>query len=222
MDEVADMPPQMQVALLRVLEDRQVTPVGSTRPRTVDVRIVSATHDDLREEVEVGTFREDLYHRLNVISIALPPLRQRDGDLVLLAEHLLAKTEEPKTLHVDAAAVLAHYDWPGNVRELDNVLRAASLLEDGPEVTPEILESILRSRRARPVRPAPNPAHLGPRAHEVLQALGERWLSSAQLADRVGVSHRTVNRDLDQLLGLGLIEAHGRARARVYRRVDGR
>ncbi len=220
LDEVADMPPPMQVALLRVLEDRKVTPVGSTRPRTVDVRVVSATHDDLSAEVEMGTFREDLYHRLNVISIRLPPLRDRDGDLLLLAEHLLAKTEEPKCLHPDALSVLKRHDWPGNVRELDNVLRAASLLEDGPEVTPEILASILQSRRARAPRRAQTSSPLGPRSHELLRALGDRWLSSTQLAERVGVSHRTVNRDLEHLLGMGLVESHGRARARVYRRVE--
>jgi DNA-binding NtrC family response regulator len=219
LDEVADMPPPMQVALLRVLEDRKVTPVGSTRPRTVDVRVVSATHGDLSAEVDMGTFREDLYHRLNVISIHLPPLRDRNGDLLLLAEHLLAKTEEPKCLHPDAVSVLKRHDWPGNVRELDNVLRAASLLEDGPEVTPETLASILQSRRARAPRQGQKSSPLGPRSHELLRALGDRWLSSTQLAERVGVSHRTVNRDLEHLLGMGLIETHGRARARVYRRV---
>jgi transcriptional regulator with AAA-type ATPase domain len=220
LDEVADMPPAMQVALLRVLEDRLVVPVGGERPRNVNVRLVSATHKGLHAEVEAGRFREDLYHRLAVIEIALPPLRERGEDLEILAAHLLARTSEQKTLHPDSLPVLARHSWPGNVRELDNVLRAASLLVDGPEVTPEILERILQARRSSPPPAQTQAPRLGPRTDALLRILGERWWAAPDLAGAMGVSSRTVNRELVGLLAKGLVMAHGEARARRYRRAS--
>ncbi len=218
LDEVADMPPPMQVALLRVLEEGQLTPVGASRSRRVDVRIVCASHNDLQDEVAAGRFREDLYHRLNVLTIHLPPLRDRGEDLLLLARHLLMRMTPTRRLHRDAASVLMQHDWPGNVRELDNVLQAAALLSDDIELTPETLAHILAGRRRR--TPAAAPAQLGPRTERILAALGPRWLSAPELARAVGVSPRTINRELRKLLDRGLVEAHGQARQRSYRRAD--
>ncbi|MHC5011774.1 MAG: sigma 54-interacting transcriptional regulator, partial [Planctomycetota bacterium] len=216
LDEVVEMPPAMQVALLRVLEEKRVVPVGSTRARRVDVRIISATHGDLSREVAAGRFREDLYHRIAVFTLRLPPLRERAGDLEVLARHLLSRTPEQRTLHRDAVAALARHHWPGNIRELDNVLRAAALLADGPEVTPELIDQILRGRR-RAVTPARVPT-LGPRSAALLTALGDRWLAAADLARSLGVSTRTVNREIARLMEQGMLRAHGEARARRYHR----
>ena len=186
LDEVADMPPTMQVALLRVLEEGHVVvPVGSVRSCDVNVRVLCATHKSMSAEVAAGRFREDLFHRLNVVSIQLPPLREREADLVLLAEHLLGRIDPPCRLHADSYAVLARYAWPGNVRELDNVLRAAALLADEPEITPESLRGILGRRRERAAR-APLSSTWGPRTEALLGALGSRWLSSSELASAAG------------------------------------
>ncbi len=220
LDEVADMPPEMQVALLRVLEDRQVRPVGSVRTIPVDVRIVSASARDLAVEVAAGRFREDLYHRLNVVRIDLPPLRERRDDVLLLAQHLLARTPERAALHGDAASLLLAHDWPGNVRELENVLRAAAVLSGGREITPALLQGVMEQHRTF-LRRSPVPAgRLGPRQSALLQELGQGWRSAGELAALVGVSVRTVNRDLDALVTDGRVEAMGEARARRYQRRD--
>jgi DNA-binding NtrC family response regulator len=213
LDEVADMPPPMQVALLRALEQQEVVPVGATRPRTVDVRVVAATNKDLEAEVRAGRFREDLYHRVAVVEIRIPPLRERLDDLPQLAQHLLSKCQPPKALHVDALAFLARHPWPGNIRELDNILRAAALLVEGPEVTPEILDRLLRDRASdeRRVRSQVD------RPEAILRAIGPGWRSAPELAEEVGVSIRTVNRDLERLQALGQVVAEGEARARRYR-----
>jgi DNA-binding NtrC family response regulator len=129
LDEIGDMPPAMQAKILRVLQDAVVTPVGG-RPAAVDVRIIAATHRDLTEWVADGRFREDLYYRLNVVRITLPPLRERLADIVPLAEHFLraATTREPKQVTAAAAARLLSHTWPGNVRELKNVIERANVL----------------------------------------------------------------------------------------------
>jgi DNA-binding NtrC family response regulator len=140
LDEIGELPFALQVKLLRVIEDRQVWPVGATRPVPVDVRIVASTNRDLAREVEAGRFREDLFYRLNVVQITLPPLRERRGDIPLLAEHLLQRLNAKlgtTFLDVEAGAlrVLARQSWKGNVRELENVLERAMVLGDGPQLT---------------------------------------------------------------------------------------
>jgi DNA-binding NtrC family response regulator len=194
-----------------------VCPVGSLRDREVDVRIVCATNTELVEEVRSGRFREDLYHRLNVIEIRVPPLRQRLLDIPLLAEHLLSKMREPRTLHVDALAVLRRYPWPGNVRQLDNVLRAAALLTNGPEITPELLERLLAERS--PGTLPESGTTPGPRATGLLKGLRGQWRSAGDLAKELQVSQRTVNRELRRLCEGGVVEALGEARSRRYRLV---
>ena len=132
LDEVGEMSLGMQTKLLRVLEDEMVRPVGAVQPRKVDVRIVAATHRDLEQMVSDGTFREDLYYRLNVITVTVPPLRERQGDVPLLVDHLLRKHAPDRLLKVSRAAMttLSHHPWPGNVRQLENEVRRALVLAD--------------------------------------------------------------------------------------------
>ncbi|WFE72846.1 sigma-54 dependent transcriptional regulator [Halomonas sp. M1] len=139
LDEIGDMPLAFQAKLLRTLQTGTILPVGSTQPIHVDCRIVSACHRNLAEAVAQGEFREDLYYRLNVLSIELPPLRDRDNDVVALAQRLLSKIAlEEHTLacklSINAVNSLKAYSWPGNVRELENILRRAAILYQGMEL----------------------------------------------------------------------------------------
>lgn len=131
-DEMGELPPALQPKLLRVLEDGSMRRVGSHKARTVDVRIVAATNRDLAEEVANGAFREDLYYRINVMSLQLPPLREREGDLELLVTHLLGDQWE---VEPEAMTALQGYNWPGNVRQLINALERATVLADDKTIT---------------------------------------------------------------------------------------
>jgi DNA-binding NtrC family response regulator len=145
LDEVGELKPSLQAKLLRVLEERRFERLGGSTPVTVDVRWVAATNRDLRSMAREGTFREDLYHRLAVFPIRLPPLRERREDIVPLAESLVAQVSvlagrpTPPRLDDAAKARLSSGDWPGNVRELRNVLERATILADGPVIRPEHL-----------------------------------------------------------------------------------
>lgn len=137
LDEIGDMDLAMQAKLLRALQDRVVTPVGG-RPVPIDVRVIAATHRDLLQAIRAGTFREDLYYRLGVVPLALPPLRERKADIIPLAEHFLALSAEkrrPKQLSTDAISRLIAHSWPGNVRELVNSMKRVSTLVRLPVVT---------------------------------------------------------------------------------------
>ncbi len=141
LDEIGDISPTVQVKLLRVLEEREFERVGGNRTFKVDVRIVAATHRDLKKKLEDGSFREDLYYRLNVIEIAIPPLRERPGDVPLLAQHFLRKYADANgkqlsELDDDVLALLLSYGWPGNVRELENAMERAVVLADGDRLLP--------------------------------------------------------------------------------------
>jgi transcriptional regulator with GAF, ATPase, and Fis domain len=143
LDEVGDIPLELQSRLLRVVQDREVDPVGGARPVTVDVRIIAATRRDLREEVAAGRFREDLYYRLAVVPILLPPLRDRLDDIPLLVRHFLAKHAPGRSDRMQASdaavARLTRHDWPGNVRELENLVERAVVLGAGPILGPDDL-----------------------------------------------------------------------------------
>jgi DNA-binding NtrC family response regulator len=132
LDEIGDMPPAMQAKILRVLQDKVVMPVGG-RPAAVDVRVIAATHRDLTEWIAEGRFRDDLYYRLNIVRITMPPLRERLADIVPLAEHFLraVSAREPKRLTAPAAARLLSHSWPGNVRELKNVIERTNVFVRG-------------------------------------------------------------------------------------------
>jgi len=165
LDEIGEMPLHLQVKLLRVLQERQVERIGGTGPRSIDVRIVSATHRDLMEMVREKRFREDLYYRLAVFPVHLPPLRDREGDTALLAQHFLEKSlkeegKPPKTIAPATLAALDKYPFPGNVRELENVINRAVLLCASDVIEPRdlpisLLESVRTDDRDVRVRSGP-------------------------------------------------------------------
>lgn len=149
LDEVSETSASMQVKLLRVLQDKEVCMVGSTRTRQVDVRILAATNKDLWKLVKNGSFRKDLFYRLNVLTIVLPPLRDRGNDILLLATHFAkrfsAEFNRPRALFSEQAmAVLRNYDWPGNVRELENVVQRLVLMTDGDSIDVPDLPKLMR------------------------------------------------------------------------------
>jgi DNA-binding NtrC family response regulator len=131
-DEIGDLPLELQVKLLRVLQEKEFRPVGSLQRVQIDVRIVAATHRNLQAEVAAGRFREDLYHRLNVIRITLPPLRERKEDIPLLIERFFAAAQSRYILTNEALEAIVGYDWPGNIRELKNCLDRMMALNSGP------------------------------------------------------------------------------------------
>jgi transcriptional regulator with GAF, ATPase, and Fis domain len=145
LDEIGNIPPETQAKLLRVIQEREFTPLGDTAARRVDVRIIAATNIDLKEAVRQGTFREDLYYRLAVVPIELPPLRERREDILPLAQHFIRKYNEENARHIsdqlapDVLALMEAYTWPGNVRELENVMERAVVIAPTDEVSCQCL-----------------------------------------------------------------------------------
>lgn len=159
LDEIAEIPPMAQAKLLRVLQEGVIEPLGTNKPVEVDVRIVSATHRNLKQRIKDGLFREDLYYRLNVLDVAIPALRERRGDLPLLVEYFLARMvrpgKEPPSISPRAWAALSDYGFPGNVRELEHAVQRAVVLSRGREIDLEHLpEDIVGA-----VKPAPSSGH---------------------------------------------------------------
>jgi len=153
LDEIGDMPLALQVKLLRVLQDKEIRPIGTTQSSPVDVRIISATHRNLEEAIKAGTFREDLYYRLNVVSFALPALCERREDVPVLATHFLSQLAEryKKPLNgfaSEAMEILVKSSWPGNVRELYNVVEQAVALSTTSIITPALVDSAMRGQSA--------------------------------------------------------------------------
>jgi two-component system response regulator GlrR len=153
LDEIGDMPPPLQVKLLRVLQEGEVRPVGATETRAVDVRILSATHRNLEEAIASGEFREDLYYRLNVVNLALPPLRERREDIPLLAQHFLSELTEKYRRRIhgfapDALDMLVAADWPGNIRQLHNVLEQCIALCTTATIPATLVARALRDKPA--------------------------------------------------------------------------
>ena len=150
LDEVGETSPAIQVKLLRVLQEREIIPVGGTKPIKVDVRLIAATNADLEKEVKDDRFRADLYYRLNVIPINLPPLRDRRDDIPLLIDHFLKiatqKTGKVKEVSKEAMECMINYDWPGNVRELENIIERAVILEETDEITLDSLPEKIRNK----------------------------------------------------------------------------
>jgi transcriptional regulator with PAS, ATPase and Fis domain len=144
LDEITTLNPALQSKLLRVLQERTVQRVGGRSSKKIDFRLICATNDDLEDLVRKGQFREDLYYRINVVPIAVPPLRERDGDVPLLADHFLrnycAASKKPlKTVQPEVLEILEDYPWPGNVRELENVIQRLVVMVSGPNITAEHL-----------------------------------------------------------------------------------
>jgi DNA-binding NtrC family response regulator len=150
LDEVGETSPAIQVKLLRVLQEREIIPVGGTSPIKVNARLIAATNADLEKAIQEDSFRADLYYRLNVIPVVIPPLRQRRDDIPLLVEHFLEKasekTGERKAISKEAMNLLTDYDFPGNVRELENIMERAVILQEGEQVDVDDLPDKVRSR----------------------------------------------------------------------------
>jgi DNA-binding NtrC family response regulator len=209
LDEIGDMGLRLQQGLLRVLQEQEVTPVGATRPREVDVRVVAATHRDLQKETETGRFREDLFYRLNVFHIDLPPLRERRGDIPLLIEAALQRLrrrpqgEQRLTCSPFAIRLLRAYGWPGNVRELISVLESASIRASGNRIEAQHLPETVRSCSSdQPVEERPRYRTRSAEADEreaILAALREARGVRTQAAQLLGMSRTTLWRKMQQL-----------------------
>ena len=159
LDEIGELPLQMQVKLLRAIQEKQIQPVGSTHEIKVSARIIAATNRDLREEVEARRFREDLFFRLNVIQIALPPLRERRSDIPMFIEHFISRFNDELGKSIEGVSpevrdVLINYDYRGNVRELENIIEHAVTLETGSQITIQSLPAYLRNSLTE-IKPAP-------------------------------------------------------------------
>ncbi|MBF0311583.1 MAG: sigma 54-interacting transcriptional regulator [Magnetococcales bacterium] len=208
LDEIGDISPAMQTRLLRAIQEREIERVGDARPIRVDVRIVAATNKNLREEVEKGTFREDLYFRLNVVEIPMPPLRERLGDLELLVAHFVAKFNTKYQRSIGGVApqvmdIFQHHPWPGNVRELENVLEHAFVICRVPLIRVKHLpKSLLLGRPcADPavIPPAVTSSPAGSEKESILRALEAAHWHKKQAAKLLGVARSTFYRKLEKL-----------------------
>ena len=176
LDEVGETSPAIQVKLLRVLQEREIIPVGGTQPIKVNVRLIAATNADLERAVQEDRFRADLFYRLNVIPVMIPPLRRRRDDIPLLVDYFLErasqKTKRKKTISSAAMELLAAYDFPGNVRELENIMERAVILQDGDQIEADDLPDKVRVH-------APNRGRLGiERAQMTLEDLEKEYLTA--------------------------------------------
>jgi len=205
LDEIGEMTPATQVKLLRVLQEREVIPVGSTEPVPVDVRVVAATNRELEEEIRRGRFRQDLYYRLNVIALHLPPLRDRKDDIPLLIDHFLDGWEDEgdgrPQVGDSALEVMLEYDWPGNVRELQNALERAVVVAQGKKIKPEHLPDRVRETRTPRIAESelpPNPSM------EVIERAYIEWVlktedgNKTRAAEVLGIDPSTLYRKLNR------------------------
>ena len=202
LDEIGELPSNAQVKLLRVLEDEMVRPVGSTRFVKVDVRIIAASAQDLTEAVKQVTFRDDLFYRINVLSIHLPPLRDRKEDIPLLVNHFIEKLNKRLKkgiggIRADALQALMEYPWPGNVRELENVIERTMVLTDRSEIhTEELPEEIHSSPTGRESFPTGSVSiKTNTRALEkklIQRALQETGNNRTRAAKLLEISHPTL------------------------------
>ena len=206
LDELGETTPSTQVKLLRVLQTREVIPVGATESVAVETRVIAATNRDLEEEIKRGNFRSDLFYRLNVFALHLPPLRQRRDDIPVLAETFLARTaalrgEEPKQLSDAAADAMQAYAWPGNVRELENALERAAILTPGAEIDIDALPERITQRRTEPIvsdRAPANPTLEIIERSYILWVLQNEGGNKSRAADVLGIDPSTLYRKLSR------------------------
>lgn len=204
LDEIGETTQATQVKLLRVLQQREIIPVGATESEPIDTRIIAATNRDLEEEIKRGNFRRDLFYRLNVIAIHLPPLRSRRDDIPLLAEAFLhsageLRGEPVKRLSEDALELMSEYSWPGNVRELENALERAVILNPGPVIGVTALPERLAERRAEPLvseRPTQNPTLETIERAYILWVLQSEQGNKTRAAETLGIDPSTLHRKL--------------------------
>ncbi|HKC59679.1 MAG TPA: sigma 54-interacting transcriptional regulator [Myxococcales bacterium] len=200
LDEIGEMPPTLQVKLLRALQDRQVTRVGENRPEPVDIRIVSATNKDLEEEMKAGRFREDVFYRINVVHLHLPPLRERGDDAVMLAKYFLSRATRELSAKVkgfgnQALVAIKRYRWPGNIRQLENRIKKAVVLADKPLITPDDLE--LRAEQLDPILPLAQARDEWQKRY-INEVLERNDGNRTKTAKDLGVDPRTIFRHLER------------------------
>jgi transcriptional regulator with PAS, ATPase and Fis domain len=200
LDEIGEMPLDMQVSLLRFLQDRTVIRVGGNKGKKVDIRIIAATNRDLEEAVDKGLFREDLYYRLNVINIKLPPLRSRKEDIPLLVDRFIKEllgndSGGIKNISQETMAILQLYNWPGNVRELRNVIEHGVVFAEGKTITPECLP-----QRFFQIKLADKPNDLrNQELQHINKVLEEHNGNISKAARALGITRSTLYRKIEQM-----------------------
>ncbi|MCG6921701.1 MAG: sigma 54-interacting transcriptional regulator [Acidobacteria bacterium] len=220
LDEIGDMAPSLQVKLLRVLQDGSYDIVGGTRTLKADVRVIAATHRDLERLVEEGSFRADLYYRINVVKIEVPPLRERREDIPLLLDHFVARLNRLqgkaiRDVHPEVLGLLMAYDFPGNVRELENILEHAFVLCEGDRLElghlpPQFLARRVSSTSSPAIRKAAQAAE----AALIVEVLGRHGFDRLATARALGMHKSTLHRKI-RALGLALPKRDGRTRRRA-------
>jgi len=211
LDEIGDLPLHMQVKLLRVIEEKIVWAVGSTKPVLVDARIIASTNRELVKEIEDGRFRKDLFYRLNVVHIALPPLRERREDIALLVEHFVGALNlklSTKFLGVDqeALGVLMNHPWKGNVRELEHVLESAMILGEGDMISlPDLPDYLVTATRASASSDALRDVTRRFERQHIMTVLTQTQFDKKEAARRLGISLASLYRKI----GEHAIQANG-------------
>lgn len=228
LDEIGELPLELQPKLLRVLEQREVRRVGGSKTKPIDVRVVAATNKNLREQVNAGRFREDLYYRLAVVELALPPLRDRMEDLSLLANHLLQRaTHNPGVQEIapEVMDIFQTYRWPGNVRELKNVLQRAIPFCDGSRIIIDALPEALKSKRqdtdpkaveappATPLHEAPSTLPFKNAKDQLIEAFEREYLIDLLERHEGNVSKAANSADMDRKSITRLMKKHGITRS---------
>jgi DNA-binding NtrC family response regulator len=210
LDEIAEMSPTLQAKLLRVIQDGSFQRIGSNTELQTDARILAATNRNLEEEVKSGRFREDLYYRLNVVEMSIPPLRERREDILPLAARMLAElTQGRARLSAAASECLERHNWPGNVRELRNAMERATLLSGGEVILPEHLPTRVRGATGQTAPPAPGAAPADAERLDdierqaVLEALKKHQFNRTETAKALGISRRALLYKLQRLRELG-------------------
>ena len=211
LDEIGEMPLFAQPKLLRILQEYELERIGSSKKIHLDIRIIAATNRDLAEMVDEGRFRSDLYYRINVINLELPPLRARRDDIIPLAENYLKKLKmkmnTPLTsISPEACEELLDYDWPGNIRQLQNVVEYAANLCESDTLMPSDLPETVRERERAQTRPSVYSAPGGSRDEDVLSLLekyGYTLEGKRKIAEELGISLRTLYRRISHLQDAG-------------------
>ena len=220
LDELGDMDMRLQAKLLRVLQEREIDRVGGTRPVKIDIRLLATTNRTLEEEVAKGNFREDLYFRINVMTLQIPPLRERPKDIIALAKYFIEKYSEsnglaPRPLSATAADRLMRHDWPGNVRELENNMHRAVLLASGDEIAPEAMmlgggDGAMGAKETAPTSPGIGTAELVGRTVAdverdlIIETLNHCLGNRTHAANILGISIRTLRNKLKLYGGEGV------------------
>lgn len=201
LDEIGDMALTLQAKILRVIQEREFTPVGSTAPRSTDIRIVAATNKELEREVAEGRFREDLYYRLNVITLHPPPLRERIEDLEPLVRHFLEKyswrmKKQVDSISGDALKLLASYHWPGNIRELENIIERGIILAKGHRITADLLPILKGTGLTQAMGSDAKDSLASVERNHIIWVLKKNSYHKSRTAEILGITRKTLDRKI--------------------------